>query len=98
MGPLEIRVVRSTEISDFEWLFRVHRQDGQFRAYLCDGTTEVEPIEAWQPELDNESAYRNYCEMYLDNLLGDEPEKAYHYAAELLYAVELLDDPEDDEL
>jgi hypothetical protein len=97
MGPLEIRVVRSTEISDFEWLFRVYRRDGQFRAYLCDGPSEIEPLEAWQPELDDEGAYRNYCEMYLDNLLGEEPTKAYDYASELLYAVELLDDPEEDE-
>ena len=97
MAPLEIRVIRSTQISDFEWLFNIYRNGGQFQAVLCHGTLEGEVVEPWQPELEDESAYRFYCEMYLDNLLGEQPEKAYRYASELIYAVELLDDDDDDE-
>jgi hypothetical protein len=98
MTPMEIRVRRSTEISDFEWLFHIYRRDGQFQAIICNGTQEADPVEPWQPELDGEDAYRFYCEMYLDNLLGNEPEKAYGYCSELIYAVELLDDGEDEDI
>ena len=96
MVPLEIRIIRSNEISEFEWLFHIYRRDGQFQAVICDGTLEAEPIGDWEPELDDEEAYRAYCEQYLDQLIQDRPETAYGYASELIHAVELLDTDDDD--
>jgi hypothetical protein len=92
---LDIRVIRATAISEFAWLFRIHRADGRFQAILCDGTQEAEPLEDWQPELDGEDAYQFYCEMYLDHMIGEDAEKAYAFANELLHATELLDDGDD---
>lgn len=96
MTPSEIRIVRASEISDFEWLFRIYRDGGRFRAFLVDETgADARPIEDWQPDLDGEDAYFFYCATYLDGLLGDDPDTAYALAHERLRAEELLEDEGD---
>ena len=89
---MELRVVRASAVSDFEWVFRIDIRDGYFQARLCAPGAATYPVEDWQPVLADAEAYRFYCEMYLDQLLGEAPAVAYRAASEIPRGEDLIDD------
>jgi len=89
---MELRVVRSNAVSDLEWCFEIRVWGGQFQAILHGADAQGYPIEDWQPALADAEAYRFYCEMYVDRLLGEAPAAAYRLAAEIPRGDDLIDE------